>query len=191
MKKVLLILLAMVFFASNSFALDVVRMKNGDVYRGEIVEQKFNEYIQIRSNGNEKRLKWEDVKETSKEETPKEEMVSERIQAGIGSGVDMATAGRYTLWITYGLTAAVCLATCKRTPLPLIPVIGPFLNMSKDNSPSANDALLLSGLIQTIGLVFILSGESQKRRHRKMKSNVLLHPVITKKGTMLSMLYRF
>lgn len=48
---------------SSAWALDTVRMKNGDVYRGEVVERSGEgAYIQIRfAGGNEKRLKYEDI----------------------------------------------------------------------------------------------------------------------------------
>ena len=67
-----ILLLIMSFFVSKTHALegevDVVLMKNGDVFRGRIIEQDFGKYIQIKFNdGNEKRLVWSKVKNVKKE----------------------------------------------------------------------------------------------------------------------------
>lgn len=47
-----------------AFAEDLVEMKNGDVYRGTIIQQKMNSFVQIRfRDGNEKRIRWAGIKE--------------------------------------------------------------------------------------------------------------------------------
>jgi len=56
------ILVLLLMLPISAFADDVVHMKNGDVYRGKIVELKMNEYVQIRlHDGNEKRLLSADI----------------------------------------------------------------------------------------------------------------------------------
>lgn len=47
---------------------DVIFMKNGDVYRGKILEVKMNKFVQLRmNNGNEKRIQFNKIKEFKKE----------------------------------------------------------------------------------------------------------------------------
>jgi hypothetical protein len=49
---------------------DVIQMKNGDVYRGQIIDQQFNQFIQIRfTDGNEKRIQWSEVKNVKREKS--------------------------------------------------------------------------------------------------------------------------
>jgi hypothetical protein len=53
----------------NAFATDVIHMKNGDVFRGEIVKQEFNKSVQILfKDGNEKNIRWKEIKTITKEE---------------------------------------------------------------------------------------------------------------------------
>lgn len=73
MKKILFLSL-LCLVASEAFATDTVHMKNGDVYKGEIVEQKFNKYIQLKlSDGSEKHLNWKDIDDVEKEKSAADE----------------------------------------------------------------------------------------------------------------------
>lgn len=48
---------------------DTVRMKNGDVYRGKIIKESFNEFLQIvMGDGSEKHLVWNDVQTVERDE---------------------------------------------------------------------------------------------------------------------------
>lgn len=48
--------------------IDVIVMKNGDIFRGTILEQDFGKYIQIRfKDGNEKRVTWNQIRTVKKE----------------------------------------------------------------------------------------------------------------------------
>ena len=70
MKLLLKVFLAFLIIgtAITALATDVVRMKNGDVYRGEIVQREMNDFIQLRlKDGNEKRLTWNDIEGVTKE----------------------------------------------------------------------------------------------------------------------------
>src|SRR5690349_11024456 len=68
MKKVFILLILLAPF-SDCLATDVVRMKNGDVFRGEILKQEMNHYVQIQlDDHNEKRLKWEEIHSIEKEQ---------------------------------------------------------------------------------------------------------------------------
>jgi outer membrane immunogenic protein len=70
MNKVFFLFFA--FFGIASFAsdteVDLIQMKNGDVFRGKIIEQEFGKYIQIKfKDGNEKRVIWNQVKTVKKD----------------------------------------------------------------------------------------------------------------------------
>ncbi len=65
---------------SPSFAedlIDVISMKNGDVYRGRITEQQLNNFIEMRfDNGDKKRILWKEVKNVKRESSTKEHFES-------------------------------------------------------------------------------------------------------------------
>ncbi len=70
MKKAKILLCFLLPFSAVAEPIDRVDMKNGDVYRGTILEQRFGEFIQIRfSDGNEKRLDFNEISQIKKEET--------------------------------------------------------------------------------------------------------------------------
>lgn len=60
-------LLAVIILAIpfSAIAADVIKMKNGDVFRGDVIEQKFGKHIQLKlADGNEKRVKWNEIEST-------------------------------------------------------------------------------------------------------------------------------
>ena len=58
----------LILIAANAFAVDVVKMQNGDVYRGEIIKLEFKKKIQILfKDGNEKSLPWSEIAAIEKE----------------------------------------------------------------------------------------------------------------------------
>lgn len=60
MKRSLLVL--SVLALSTHASADVITMKNGDVYRAEILKEDFGKYVQILfKDGNEKRLHWQEI----------------------------------------------------------------------------------------------------------------------------------
>jgi len=70
MPKFQLILISIVFLivGTTVFATDVITMKNGDIFRGEIIHQEMNQFIQVRlSDGVEKHLKWDEIQGIKKE----------------------------------------------------------------------------------------------------------------------------
>lgn len=80
MKNIILLITSL--FISQAYGMegeiDVVLMKNGDVFRGRIIEQEFGKYIQIKFNdGNEKRLTWSKVKNVKKENSSGDELTQE------------------------------------------------------------------------------------------------------------------
>lgn len=146
-----------------SKAADVVEMKNGDIYRGEIIQQEFGSYIQVRfSDGNEKRLTWEAVKGVKREENELKKF-GQLKQVG-RPGDSMVTAGLVTFGATYAVTALTCLATCEGSHYPFFPVVGPFLQISKTDSTFG---LLnaLSGTVQTLSIAYAIMGSVTNSNH--------------------------
>jgi hypothetical protein len=74
LKRSIETLICLVLLTSGAARADeVVRMKNGDIYRGKIVQHEREKFVQIRlKDGNEKRLQWPEIEGILNEDRPRE-----------------------------------------------------------------------------------------------------------------------
>jgi len=155
---------------SSSMALgqDVVRMKSGNVYRGQVLEQRFNQYIQIRlSDGNEKRLNWQEIQDIGKEEVPQPVAVTIN-KPQILKRNRLATVGMITFLSSYGATILGTAFFSYRSvagefvSYSLIPVVGPLLMLGHEEKREGFDGLLIaSSLVQALTATLWIIGEVQ------------------------------
>ena len=179
MKHYGLLILGIVF-CNFVFGIDVVNLTNGDVLRGEVIEQNNQEgYIQMRfEDGNERRIKSSLIKEIKKENLSK----SFR-QTRPGKG--LITAGGLILAGSYGATRGY--AAFDGGSKSFIPVIGPFLELERTTEPAL---CIVSGVLQSAGLVMILTGLILNTGTDNT-STVGFSPVLTPDLTGVSLAYRF
>lgn len=147
--------------STNLMALDVVTMRNGDVYRGDIIRQENNQFIQVRfSDGNEKRLDFKDVAEITREEPPPPPVHETESL----SRDTFITIGWITLGVSYGLTAAV--TALAGGSYSFIPVVGPVLEMAYTNT-NYRSPLIASGVVQVGAAALLVIAYLQKDDHPK------------------------
>lgn len=180
MKHYGLLILGIVF-CNFVFGIDVVNLTNGDVLRGEVIEQNNQEgYIQMRfEDGNERRIKSSSIKEIKKENLSK----SFR-QTRPGKG--LITAGGLILAGSYGATIGYA-AFEVNAGKSFIPVIGPFLQLESTTQPAL---CIVSGVLQSAGLVMLLTGLIINAGTDNT-STVGFSPVLTPDLTGVSLAYRF
>jgi len=159
---------------TSAIATDVVNMKNGDVYRGEIIEQELNSFIQLRMrDGNEKRLDWNNVKSVKKEESspaPSPEQHTTSSKDTISDGSSLITGGWVMFGGTYLITAIVCAATCtKSANYSYIPLVGPFIQSAHVNSSAFVALNILSGVAQFTGLTLATIGHVQGSQYHRAR----------------------
>ncbi len=148
-----------VFFSIGSFAGDLIRMKNGDVYRGEIIEQQMNKFVQIKfKDGNEKRLDWKDIESITKDQPPTPEQVNQ------SDGKTLTRSGEIgrNLWMaTYAGTAAYVLTRNNGNTSALLPVIGPVVAINDNYTSSDKTLSIVSTALQTVGMAMWIGGYEQ------------------------------
>ncbi|MBC7540686.1 MAG: hypothetical protein H7281_17840 [Bacteriovorax sp.] len=154
------IFLITIIFSMHAFAVDVVYLKNGDVFRGEIIEQKMNEYLQIKTlDHNEKRITWDQIDKIIKEElklSEKDKLIL--ANTSNSSKTPLRNFGRGLFWATYAGTVAYTLGR-KGTATAIIPVIGPVAGISPLYSSSEKTLSYVSMLFQSVGLIIWASNE--------------------------------
>ncbi len=75
-KRSLLALSVLVLSAHASA--DVITMKNGDVYRADVIKEEFGKHVQILlKDGNEKRLRWQDIESIDRGSAEKNRSIAE------------------------------------------------------------------------------------------------------------------
>jgi len=68
MKRIVLLITAILAIVSTSWAQDIITMKNGSVLRGKVTEEKSDQYVKMRDeNGNVSVYKMEDIRRISRE----------------------------------------------------------------------------------------------------------------------------
>ena len=178
MKHYGLLILGMVF-CNFVFGIDVVNLTNGDVLRGEVIEQNNQEgYIQMRfEDGNERRIKSSLIKGIKKENLSKSFRQTR-------PGKVLITAGGLILAGSYGATIGLASGDAGK---PFIPVIGPFLMLERTNAPAL---CIVSGVLQSAGLVMLITGLIINAGTDNT-STVGFSPVLTPDLTGVSLAYRF
>lgn len=159
--RALLPTIIILLMSTNLMALDIITMRNGDIYRGDIIRQENNQFIQVRfSDGNEKRLDFKDVAEITRDELPPAPVhETETI-----SRETFITIGWITLGVSYGLTAGV--SAVAGGSYSFIPIAGPFLQMAYTNTHYLSP-LLASGVVQLGSAVLLAIAYLQKEEHPK------------------------
>ena len=171
-----------------TLAADVVRMKNGDVFRGEILEQEMGKYIQIKfSDGNEKRIEWQGVDKISKE-TVKTDSKSDSRQTEIATGASLKEVGKYIFLGSWAFTVGYCLTSCKSgNTSPYVPVVGPIAGIKDTYTSSEKTLSTISSVVQLIGAVMWFSGYQKEAEARK----AAVFPQITSDSFSLNVAVRF
>lgn len=177
------LVLGLIFTTQVANAMDVITLKNGDVYRGEIIHQEIDKYIQIKLNdGNEKRLKWNEVKSTAKEESVQQQAKQNSNKAVSPKGTSKIKIGLIVSGATYVATAVVGAAT--GASYTVIPVVGPLIQVSKNTTRAWDTANYASTVIQTAGLVFATIGIYQRAKSKEEAGNsVSVQPWFDDKAT--------
>lgn len=173
--------LAATFFllCSSAFSGDVIRLKNGDVYRGDILTQEFGKSVQIKfKDGNEKNIPWTDIAGIDKEEAKPEQVL--RVMEAPSDGSGNITGGWVIFGASYGASVVGCAIMCKNTSNLYIPAFGPFMQLGENISGSMKIVAIVSGVAQLTGLTLATIGYMQKSRFRKWQaeSKVSLAPVV-------------
>ena len=188
MKKFSTAIIGLTLVANSIFATDVVRLRNGDVFKGEVVEQNTIEnFIQLRfSDGNEKRINMNQVESIKKDEAQphQKQIISQRLREPY-AGKGLVTAGGIIWAATYGATVGYAAFNSGTTAF--IPLVGPWLQLSNTRSPGL---CIISGSLQSVGALLMLIGAVQGSSGVR-ESEASVAPYIAPNLTGVSIAYRF
>ncbi len=177
-----LLLLVAVLVGGNAFSADMLQMKNGDVIRGEILEQRIDQYVQIQTkDGNERRVKWSDIGAIKKEQ-----------DSGSSASRGLLIAGGVTLGVSYLATVVVTATQPNPYASTFVPVIGPFITALQPNQASIWPVLeVISGSLQLAGAGLLVAGLVTSVSDHTPAKTVSIAPIMAPNTAGATLAFRF